>query len=69
MMSCFVNSIWTMDFLDIHQFARQNMNLRYILVVLDIFSRFAWARPLKDKSGVGVAKALEDIITTSDSKP
>ena len=64
-----VNSIWTMDLLDIHQFARHNKNYRFILVVLDIFSRFAWAIPLKDKSGIGVAKALEDIITTSDSKP
>ena len=64
-----VNSIWTMDLLDIHQFARQNKNFRYILVVLDIFSRFAWVRPLKDKTGVGVAKAFEDIITKSDSKP
>ena len=64
-----VNSIWTMDLLDIHQFARHNKNFRYILVVLDIFSRFAWARPLKNKSGVSVAKALEDIISESESKP
>ncbi len=64
-----VNSIWTMDLLDIHQFSRQNKNFRYILVVLDIFSRFAWARPLKDKTGVSVAKALEDIMTTSGMKP
>ena len=64
-----VNSIWTMDLLDIHQFARHNKNYRFILVVLDIFSRFAWARPLKNKSGVSVAKAFEDIISESDKKP
>ena len=64
-----VDSIWTMDLLDIHQFSRQNKNFRYILVVLDIFSRFAWARPLKDKTGVSVEKALQDIFTTSTRKP
>lgn len=64
-----IDHIWTMDLLDIHQFSRQNMNFRFILVVLDIFSRFAWARPLKDKTGANVAKALQDIISTSDRKP
>ena len=64
-----IDHIWTMDLLDIHQFSQQNMNFRYILVVLDIFSRFAWARPLKDKTGVNVAKALQDIISISDRKP
>ena len=64
-----VDHIWTMDLLDIHQLSRQNKNYKYILVVLDIFSRFAWARPLKDKTGLGVEKALQDIITTSGRKP
>ena len=36
-----VDHIWTMDLLDIHQLSRQNKNYKYILVVLDIFSRFA----------------------------
>ena len=58
-----------MDLLDIHQLSRQNKNFRFILVVLDIFSRFAWARPLKDKTGTRVAAALQDIITTSGRKP
>ena len=64
-----VDSIWTMDLLDIHQFSRQNKNFKFILVMLDIFSRFAWARPLKDKTGVGVAAAIQDIITSSGRKP
>ena len=44
-----VDSIWTADLLDIHQFARQNKGYKFILVVLDVFSRYAWTRPLKTR--------------------
>ena len=57
-----VDSIWTADLLDIHQYARQNKGYKFILVVLDIFSRYAWARPLKDKTGICVANAFENIL-------
>ena len=55
------DSIWAADLLDIHQYACQNEGYKFILVVLDIFTRYAWARPLKNKTGVSVASALEDI--------
>ena len=64
-----VDYIWTMDLLDIHQYSHLNKGFNYILVVLDIFSRFAWARPLKSKSGNYVKDALQDIIETSRRKP
>ena len=64
-----VDSIWTADLLDIHQYARQNKGYKFILVVLDIFSRYAWARPLKNKSGKEVANAFEDIIEGDGSRP
>ena len=57
-----IDAIWTADLLDIHQYARQNKGYKFILVVLDIFTRYAWARPLKNKTGVSVASALEDIL-------
>ena len=34
----------------------------YILLVLDVFSRFLYARPLKDKSALTVSAALRDIL-------
>ena len=34
---------------------------RYVLTVIDIFSRFVWLRPLKSKSSKEVAKELESI--------
>jgi virulence-associated protein VapD len=35
---------------------------RYILTVIDVFSRYAWARPLKSKTGEEVKKAFQDIF-------
>ena len=64
-----VDSIWTADLLDIHQYARQNKGFKFILVVLDVFSRYAWTRPLKNKTGKEVANALDDIFRQDGRKP
>ena len=63
-----VNRIWTADLVDLQKYSRQNKGFKYILVVLDIFSRYAWARALKDKTGVSVKNAFQDIISDG-SKP
>ena len=57
-----VNEIWTADLMDMQRFSRVNRGFKYILVVLDVFSRFAWARPLKTKTGKEMAAALREIF-------
>jgi len=37
------------DILDMQSFERENKGYRYILTVIDIFSRYAWAIPVKSK--------------------
>ena len=64
-----VDSIWTADLIDVHQYTRQNKGYKFILVVLDVFSRYAWARPLKNKTGKEVAMAIEDILQEDGRKP
>ena len=64
-----VDRIWTMDLMVVEKYSKQNKNYKYILVVLDIFSRFAWGRPLKSKTGREVTDALSDIFTKCDRKP
>ena len=53
-----VDAIWTADLLDIHKYARQNQNHKFILVVIDRFSKYAWARPLKNKTAIATAGAI-----------
>lgn len=63
-----VDRIWTADLLDIQKYKRQNKGYTFILVVLDIFSRYAWVRPLKKKTGVEVSNAFQDIFRVSGRK-
>ena len=58
-----------MDLADMIQVQSKNHGFRYILTCIDVLSRFAWARPLKTKSGSEMAEAIEDILKTSDRAP
>ena len=50
------------------QFSKFNRGIRYILTVIDVFSKYGWMLPLKDKTGVSVANALREIFKTSKRK-
>lgn len=68
----YVNNIddqWQMDLADMVQIKRHNDGYRFILTCIDILSRFAWARPLKTKTGREVAAAIEDIFQSSNRIP
>ena len=44
------------------QFSKWNKGYRYLLMVLDVFSKYGWIVPLKDKKGETVAEALKTIL-------
>ena len=49
--------------------SRYNKGIRFLLCVIDIFSKFAWVVPLKDKKGVSIVKAFQSILKQSNRKP
>ena len=42
---------------------------RFLLCVIDIFRKYAWVVPLKDKKGVTIVDAFQKILDDSDRKP
>ena len=46
-----------------------NKGFRLLLCVIDIFSKYAWVIPLKDKKGVSIVNAFQKILKESDRKP
>jgi len=55
-----IDKIWAADLVDMQAFSKFNRGTRYLLTVIDVFSKFGWMLPLKDKTGVSVAKALKE---------
>lgn len=58
------NEIWGADLADMAKY--KDGDFRYILVVIDIYSRYAWGFPLKTKKGDEVAKAFGKIKKKPD---
>lgn len=51
-----------MDLMDIKKDFRQNSSYKYVLVIVDIFSRYMWAYKLKNKKPASVLPHLEETI-------
>ena len=46
-----------------------NKGFRFLLCVIDIFSKYAWVVPLKDKKGVSIVDAFQKILDDPNKKP
>ena len=52
-----VDSLWEMDLADVSNIKSHNDNYKYLLFVMDVFSRFLWIQPIKDKTAKNVISA------------
>lgn len=57
-----INDTFQADLIEMIPFAEQNKEYRYILMVIDVFSKRAWARGLKNKTGQEVTRAMASIF-------
>ena len=53
-----IDEIWAADLIDMQAFSKDNNAIKYLLTVIDIFSKFVWIIPLKQKTGQEVANAF-----------
>ena len=49
--------------------AKYNKNVRYLLCIITVFSKYAFVFPLKDKKGASIVNAFQEILKQSDRKP
>ena len=49
--------------------SRKNKGIKYLLCVIDLFSKYAFVIPLKDKKGISIVNAFNKIIKQSNRKP
>ena len=64
--SSFKDNIWVADLADMQLISKFNKGFRFLLCVIDIFSKYAWVVPLKYKKGISVVNASQEILKESD---
>ena len=52
--STFKDNIWGADLADMQLLSKYNKGIRLLLCVINIFSKYAWVVPLKDKKGISI---------------
>ena len=63
-----INDIWSADLMDEQKIAHANRGYKYILTVIDIFSKYAYAIPLKSKSSKELIKAFTKLFIHAKPK-
>ena len=46
-----------------------NLGIRFLLCVIDIFSKYVWAIPLKDKKSITTTDVFQKLLKESNRKP
>ena len=60
--SAFKDNIWGADLGDIQLISKYNKEVRFLLYVTDIFSKYAWIAPLKNKEGATFVNSFQSIL-------
>ena len=67
---CYIDNIWSLDMLDLKDYGPENNGgYRYVLVVIDNFSKYGWTVPLKNKYAQTIKNSFENILINSKRKP
>ena len=61
----FKDNIWSADLADIQLISKFNKWFRFLLCVIDIFTKYAWAVPFKDEKGISIVNASQKILDKS----
>lgn len=63
-----VDDVWEADLVDLRSLKADNDNVAYLLMVIDVLSKYAWVEPLLDKTVARVTKAFKRILDRSGGR-
>ena len=67
--SQFKDNIRGVDLADMQSLSKKNKSIKYLLCAIDLYSKYAFVVPLKDKKGMNVTNGFNKIIKQSGRKP
>ena len=67
--SSYRDNILGVDLADMQSLSKYNKGIKYLLCVTELFSRYAWVIPIKDKKGTSIVNAFKKMLSDSKRKP
>ena len=64
----FINNVWGADLADIKLISKFNIEFRFLLCVVDTYSKYIWVVPLKNKKGITINNAFQKVLNESNHK-
>ena len=66
----YIDDIWSLDILDLKDYGPENnRQYRYVLVIIDNFSKYGWTITLKNKNAQTIKDSFENILKSSKRSP
>ena len=63
-----IDAQWQANFADMQGISRQNGGMSYLLTVIDVFSKFAWAVPVHSKDAKAITSAFDKVLMAAHSR-
>ena len=64
-----IDEQWECDLLDVSYDSRKNKGIKYLLVMIDVFSKYLFVKPLKNKKADLIVKSFEEVFKESGRIP
>lgn len=64
-----IDDLWEMDLIDTQKISRNNKGNKYIIAVIDCFSRYAWCIPIKNKTSSEIVRAFDVLFNMTSRRP
>jgi len=61
----FKDDLWQADLIDMQAHSKKNKGFRYILIVIDTYTKYVWVEPVKNKTGKEITKCMLNILKKS----
>ena len=65
----FKGNIWGADLPEIGSLSSKNKNVKHLLFLIDVFTKYAWVKPFEDKNSKTFHNAFIEIANESNLKP
>ena len=63
-----IDDLWQADLVDVSKIAKENRGYKFLLTVIDVFSKFAWVIPLMNKTSDSILQAITAIFKSRKPK-